>query len=278
MAPLKTNKKGKKSSITVALIQLRVFDGDKETNLKKYRELLDTNMAHLKHPPIDVIVLPELFNTGYAYEKYSTLAEEAGQGATFKSLQKTAIEYHSYVIAGYLEKHKEKFYDSVVVLNRSGKLVANYRKTHLFQSEREHFAEGNTFTLIDTDFGRIGVAICYELRFPEVARVLTLKGAKALFFPAAWPIPRVEHWKILGAARAIENQVFVVLANRVGAGTLYHYFGESMIIDPWGDIIAGAGEFEQVLFAKIEFELINKSREMITSLKDRRDELYTFKS
>ena len=276
MVPTETSNKNKKNVITVALVQLKVFDGDKKTNLSRYRKLLVTNMAKLEHPPVDIIVLPELFDTGYAYEKYSTLAEEVGHGISFKSLQETAIKYNSYVIAGYLEKYKEKFFDSVMILNRRGELVANYRKTHLFQSEREHFSEGNTFALIETDFGRIGVAICYELRFPEVARLLTLKGAKIIFYPAAWPIPRIEHWKILGAARAIENQVFIVLVNRVGAGTLYHYFGESMVIDPWGDIIAGAGEFERVVFAKIEFAFINKSRELITSLKDRRSDLYIF--
>ena len=255
---------------------MKVDDGNKVENLRRHRELLDKNMSILKYSSVDVIVLPELFDVGYAYDMYDTLAEELGHGDTFKALQKTAIEYNSYVIAGYLEKHKEKFFDSVMVLNRKGELVANYRKTHLFQSEREHFSSGDTFSLIDTDFGKIGVAVCYELRFPEVARALTLRGAKIIFYPAAWPIPRVEHWKILGAARAIENQIFVVLVNRVGSGSLYEYFGESMIIDPWGDIIVGAGEFERVIFAKIDLALIDVIREKITSLKDRRDDLYNF--
>ncbi len=268
--------KDDKKNITVALIQLSVDDGNKVENLKRYRELLDKNMKYLKQPIIDVIVLPELFDAGYAYEMYDVLAEEAGHGVTFKSLQRAAIDYNSYVIAGYLEKYNEKFYDSVMVLNRKGELIANYRKTHLFRSEKEHFSSGNKLSLIETNLGKIGVAICYELRFPEVARLLTLEGAKIIFYPAAWPIPRVEHWKILGAARAIENQVFVVLANRVGSGSLYQYFGESMIIDPWGDVLAGAGEFEQVIFAKIDLSLVEKAREKITSLKDRRADLYTF--
>jgi omega-amidase len=118
------------------------------------------------------------------------------------------------------------------------------------------------------------VMICYDIRFPELARTLALDGAKILFVPAEWPHPRLHHWRTLLMARAIENQMFVVSCNRVGTSGSTHFFGHSLIIDPWGEIIAEGAEHEEIITAALDLTEVDKVRGRIPVFEDRRPELY----
>jgi omega-amidase len=121
---------------------------------------------------------------------------------------------------------------------------------------------------------KAGASICYDIRFPEQARTLSLLGAKILFVAAEWPHPRLHHWRTLLMARAIENQMYVVACNRVGNTAIDSFFGHSMIIDPWGEIIAEGGEREEIVTARIDLTLVDHVRNRIPVFEDRRPELY----
>ena len=137
------------------------------------------------------------------------------------------------------ELRGDKVYKSAIILGPEG-IIRSYSKTHLFRLMNEHkyFTPGNTCDVFQTSFGRIGLVICYDIRFPELARGAALKGARILFVPAEWPYPRVSHWEFLLKARAIENQMFVVASNRVGSDKKNIFFEHSMVLDPAGETIA----------------------------------------
>jgi len=256
--------------VVIAIVQMEVKDGSKEDNLNKAKRLI----SKIERFEPNFIVLPELFDAGYDFKKYPELANEIDKHDTVKKLSEIAEELGSYIIGGVLEKYNDKYFDTAVVINPEGKLQYVYRKIHLFQEETKYFSHGNKIDVIDTKFGKIGVEICYEVRFPEISRIMAFKGAKIIFAPAAFPYPRVEHWKQMIIARALENQIFFVGVNRVGPGISKTYFGESMIVDPWGDIILGAGEFENALAVKINLDLVEHVRNIITSFKDKRLDVY----
>ena len=159
----------------------------------------------------------------------------------------------------------------------SGSLAGTYRKTHPFKNENQYFSRGNSLepiTLKKRNL-KIGFEICYELRFPEVARKLVLAGSDLLVTAAAFPNPRSEHWKTLARARAIENQIPHIACNRIGAAPDCSYFGNSMIIDAWGEVKADAGNRECVIVYDLDLSGKDEIRKMIPVFEDRRTELYS---
>jgi predicted amidohydrolase len=133
---------------------------------------------------------------------------------------------------------------------------------------------GNKALLCDTSIGKMGVLICYDIRFPELARRLTLEGAEMLVVPAEWPHPRLDHWRTILKARAIENQLFVMAANRCGKQGMVRFCGNSMIVNPLGEVISEAGEREEAITAEIDLSIVTKYRKDMPALKDRRPEVY----
>ena len=161
-------------------------------------------------------------------------------------------------------------------------MAAHYRKVHLFTlfGEQKHVEAGERIVTADTALGRIGCSVCYDLRFPELFRKCALDGAVIQVLPAAFPHPRLAHWRTLIQARAIENQSYFIATNQCGVeghGSSVgetHYFGHSMVVDPWGEITLEADESEGVHFVEIDIAKVAKTRTALTALKDRRPELY----
>ncbi|RME35455.1 MAG: carbon-nitrogen family hydrolase, partial [Deltaproteobacteria bacterium] len=166
------------------------------------------------------------------------------------------------------------FNTSYVVDN--GEVAGSYRKLHLFSVMREDrfLAAGNEAVIVDTSVGRLGLAICYDLRFPELFRKLALGGAEIICLPAEWPKPRQEHWRTLLRARAIENQMFVAACNCCGIQGKLDFFGMSLLIDPWGDVLAEGGETDTVIRADFDLAKMHAFREQIPCFNDRRPEIY----
>lgn len=263
--------------IKVLGIQLYPKIGDKESNLRKIEYFVKQNSWFKP----DLIVLPEVFNSGVGYSHFHALSEFIPDGSTTELMSSLASEHKTNIVAGsYIEKCSDgKFKNSCVVFNRSGNIIGKYHKIHMFSyfgsKESEYITPGNSCAVVETDIGKIGLSICYDLRFPELYRTLTYNGAELIICPAAWSYPRLEHWLILNRARAIENQVYFISVNQTGkSDNSRENLGHSMIIDPWGSVLASSGEEEGVIMAEIDLDIINKTREKFPVLNDRNLEAY----
>lgn len=256
----------------VSIIQMRVIDGDVQTNiahgLKLVREVAGSS---------DFIVLPELWTTGYDFGAVMKYAEGEGRGRSNELLRAVAEEYGVYIVSSAPLKESGKLYDAAFLIGPDG-IIGAYRKIHLFRpyGEDKVFTAGDELGYFSTPFGGVGVAICYDLRFPELFRLLTMKGARVIFVPASWGAPRALQWKTLLRARAAENQVFMVGVNRVGESkaTGEHYSGNSAVYDPFGFELAHSEESEQVLTVNVDLRTVDKIREMLPIWHDRRTDLY----
>jgi omega-amidase len=242
----------------IAAIQIDIEPGNKEKNLASAIEKIEEAISN----KANIICLPELFNTGFLLEEMHNIAEEP-QGDTIKILSSIAKEQNVNILAGSIAvKEEAHLFNTSYVINSKGNIAGTYRKIHLFplMNEDKYFTHGNKLTIARLESCMVGLMICYDIRFPEIARLLALKGSELLFVPAAFPKPRLNHWKILLQARAVENQFYVVGVNRVGSDKTGSYFGHSMIIDPWGEILCEAGENEEIIYGEIETNRINKVR------------------
>lgn len=262
--------------ISVAQIDVKV--GDSEANLKKMSEYVE----RAAEEKADVIVFPEMSDTGYLMSVIVQKAEKWDCGIVLQ-LQHLAKQYKIHIVAGLSERSGNKVFNAIASIDIKGKITAKYRKTHLVSVEpmveHKHLSRGNELIVAKVYNQLAGFMTCYEVRFPEIARCLTLAGATIIFLPAAFPLSRIQHWETLVAARAIENQVFVVAANRVGKdGPGLEFGGTSMIVTPYGEIITHASKSEETLVsADIDFGVIAEARAKMDLLKDRQPELYSKK-
>ncbi len=252
------------------LVQSHVKKGKPEINRGQMMKYL--NQALVEKP--DVIVLPELWNTGYTSEiKY--LSDKAGM-PTLNYLTTFAREHRVNVIGGSIADIIEgKLFNHSYVISRQGEVVASYSKIHLFglNNEKDYFVPGKTRCLFYLDDIPCGLMICYDLRFPELSRSLALDGARILFITAQWPRTRIEAWRFLVGARAVENQVYAVAVNRGGKEGEVS-FGGSMAVDPVGNILAEAGEEETLIKVDLDLKEVGENRKKIFYLKDRKPETY----
>ncbi|MBL4954674.1 carbon-nitrogen hydrolase family protein [Neobacillus sp. OS1-32] len=262
----------------VAIAQLTT-SAEKEANLSKAR----TYIAKAKSFGADVVILPEYF-MGLATPRNGILPVDLAEpldGPFVTALRQAAAENHIYVVCGVYESKigdEKRAYNTSVFINRSGELLHAYRKTHLYDAfnhkESDTIISGeNPYTIVETEFGKIGLMVCYELRFPEIARQFALQEAAILFVPAAWVYGTLkeDHWETLIRARAIENTMFVFGANQVGN----MYTGRSLIVDPMGVIVASGGEEETLILADIDVNRIERVREKLPSVRDRKPEFYS---
>ncbi|HEX9080419.1 MAG TPA: carbon-nitrogen family hydrolase [Desulfuromonadaceae bacterium] len=257
-------------TITAAAIQFNVKQGDVDANLAYVRTALTRAAAGGAH----LAVLPEMWSTGFAYKNLNDLALRT-QGVVDELLELSRSL--KLVICGSMpEPDGEGKVFNTVFLADNGRLAGVYRKMHLFSllGEDRAFAAGDSWLLADTSLGKVGVIICYDLRFPELSRRLAVEGARVICVPAQWPKPRQEHWRTLVRARAIENQLFVVACNACGPIGKLDLFGMSMIVDPKGDLLAEAGEEERELVAPLDMEVMDGWRAQIPCFNDRRPECY----
>jgi predicted amidohydrolase len=187
-----------------------------------------------------------------------------------------ANSHRIWVAGSMLEERAGKYYNTLAVYAPEGSLAAVYRKTHLFRlmQEEQYLASGPETAMVELPWGNAGLAICYDLRFPELFRGYALAGAQLMLIPAEWPNPRREHWRTLLRARAIENQCFVAACNRVGETNGAHFFGASAVISPWGETLVEAGEVETLITVSIDLAEAAAARKRIPVFEDRRTDLY----
>lgn len=260
--------------LQVSVLQMDIAIGEPERNFARLNELLRDAVA--SEPKPDVIVVPEMWNTGYALDRIQELADPNGE-RTKRTISAFCREHGVHVIAGSIaEKTGNDVRNTIYAFDRKGRENGSYSKIHLFRlmDEEKHLAAGDRLGELQLDGIQAGMMICYDIRFPELSRKLALQGAKVLFVPAEWPHPRLHHWRTLLTARAIENQMYVVACNRVGRSGTTDFFGHSMIIDPWGDVIAEGDEEERIIRGELDLSLVDKVRTTIPVFKDRRPELY----
>lgn len=262
------------SSWNIALIQSDIVLGEPRRNREKIGDAME-RAASLPAKP-DVIVLPEMWNTGYALTRIHQLADP--EGAESRAWISAFAKRHGiHVVAGSIARSEGgKVFNTMLVFDRLGEVAASYSKIHLFRlmEEEKYLAPGEQNVTFELDGTKAGASICYDIRFPELARTLSLKGAKVLFVPAEWPHPRLNHWRTLLTARAIENQMYVIACNRTGMSGKDSFFGHSLIIDPWGEIVSEGGEGEEIVIGTIDLSLADQVRGRIPVFDDRRPKLY----
>lgn len=259
----------------IAAAQISCSLGDIPANLSKIAEFA----KQAKDLGAELVVFPEMADTGYAM---STIREKAmpwTEGAV-PTLCRTAQELSLGIVCGVSERDRDAIYNSQVVIDRDGEIVAKYRKTHLFApapvAEHLCFKPGESLGHFKLDAFPMGLSICYDLRFPEVYRGLaTAHNTSVFVVSSAWPFPRLEHFRILCLARAIENQSYLVVANRVGTDNGVTFCGSSAIIDPSGSIVAVASsDREETIAAELSEDVLKTVRTAMPVFDDRRPELY----
>ncbi|WP_051321543.1 carbon-nitrogen family hydrolase [Chrysiogenes arsenatis] len=255
--------------IRLAIYQMDVVTADPRANYEKVA-------ATLARTPCDVLVLPELWSTGYCNKEFAELAPECD--AIEAKLAALSSQYHCTIIGTMLQQRGSAIYNHLTVWNK-GTLELVYDKIHLFTLLREekYLTPGGAIALSDTGvLGAYGVGICYDLRFPEMFRALSTNGAGALFLPSQWPLARVDHFRALCIARAIENQAYFISCNNVGSlHENMQFAGNSMVIDPWGNVLAeGSRNHEEVLCVEIDPTKSSEVRRIIPVFRDRRPECY----
>ncbi|WP_137596810.1 carbon-nitrogen family hydrolase [Paucilactobacillus kaifaensis] len=259
-------------TIKVGLAQTNVTFANPDANFKRVEEYV----RKAAEQEVDVVVFPEMWNTGYALNQLDQLADENGK-RTQQLLQSLASQYQLNIVGGSVAtKRNGHFYNTSYVVSDQGAVVSAYDKVHLFglMHEGEFITAGSDETSFELAQVPSTGVICYDIRFPEWLRTLSRHGAQVLYVSAEWPDVRVTQWELLVRARAIENQAFVVAVNRVGDDPDNHFNGHSLVVDPLGNIIAQAGEQEELKVASFDLESIEAVRGQIPVFKDRRPDLY----
>ena len=256
-------------SIKTAAVQFTIALGETEPNLRHVRQ----ELTRLAADGVRLAVLPEMWATGFAYKQLAELARQTG--GIVEELAALSRQHGMVIIGSLPEPHDGKVYNTAYVLD-NGELRGKYRKIHLFSlmQEDRSFDGGENWLLVETSVGRIGVFICYDLRFPELARRLAVEGAEILVVPGEWPKPRQEHWRTLLRARAIENQLFVVAANCCGLVGKLDFFGMSMIIGPQGEVLAEGGYEPAAIVANLDMAAMAAWRAQIPCFNDRKPACY----
>ena len=259
----------------IAAGQIACEVGDVAANVRK----LTAFAERAKAAGADWVVFPEMSDTGYVMPVIREKASRWSEGPVLE-LQRAARELSLGIIAGVSERTEACIFNSQVVIAASGEIVGRYRKAHLFSPApvEEHmcFAAGHELVTLALGAARVGLSICYDLRFPEFYRALAVnQQANVLVVSAAWPFPRLEHLRTLALARAIENQSYVVLSNRVGTDGSLTCCGSSAIIDPYGVVIAAASvDREELIYAEVSDEVLRAVRERMRVFDHRRPEVY----
>lgn len=256
----------------IALAQLDIQLGNPAENYQKAKRAIEEAASH----HADIVVLPEMWNTGYALDQLAELADENGQ-KTQQFLSELALKNQINIVGGSVAvRCGQSFFNTTYVYDQKGNLISSYEKVHLFglMNEDRYLKAGQK----ENHFELAGVPsasfICYDFRFPEWIRTVARYGTDILYFPAEWPSKRIKQWEIMLRSRAIENQAFVVAVNRVGTDLANSFNGHSLVIDPLGRIIHDAGEVEQVSYAVIDLAQLAQVRGPIPVFKDRRPSLY----
>ncbi len=259
--------------LTLALGQMDIVLGDARANL----QAVETMAVSAAEKGSRLLVLPELWGSGYKLECARDLADEIGTGL-FASMAALAREHRLAICGSLLEwdKASQQTYNTAVLVDSSGRLCGRYRKVHPIglMEEDKYLGSGDRAPVFNLPWCKGAMAICYDLRFPEQFRGYALNGAALVLLPAEWPQARIEHWRALLKARAIENQCFMIACNRVGADRANIFGGRSSVIDPLGNVLAESGTDPELLIVTIDLEMVDKTRKDFPVLHDRRPEVY----
>ena len=259
--------------LTLALAQIDIILGDKAANLARVESLI----ARAADAGADLVLFPELWTTGYDLPRAAELAEPIPDGPTARQLRAWAAAYGLWIGGSMLERVEEgRMFNAATLFGPEDQTLGPYRKIHRFgpMAEDRWLEAGCEPGLFDPPWGKTGVAICYDLRFPELFRAYALAGARLILLPSEWPHPRLHHWRTLVQARAIENQCFVAAVNRTGRDRDNVFCGHSMVVGPWGDILAEAEETPDLLIVDFDLAEADTARQRIPILDDRRPECY----
>ncbi len=255
---------------------------DKEENLQKALQRMKEGINEY-HP--DLIVLPEMFNTPY-HNSYFADFSEPEDGPAVKELRMFAKMNQILLIAGSIpERSRSKIYNTSYIFDQFGKILGKHRKVHLFDidipgqitfRESEVLTRGDNITVINTSFGKIGVAICYDVRFPELFIEMDKQGAEIIIVPGAFNLTTgPAHWKLLMRSRALDNQAFIMAVSPArDLQAPYHAYGHSMVVDPWGTTLKELDEKEGFLYCEIDLEERLRIRQELPVRKNRRKDLY----
>ncbi|AEF94522.1 Nitrilase/cyanide hydratase and apolipoprotein N-acyltransferase [Desulfotomaculum nigrificans CO-1-SRB] len=268
-------------SLKLGLCQIPVSK-DKTRNLQMAR-------AAVKEAVLagsQLVALPEMFNCPYDNKYFAQYAEEFPQGETLQMLSHLARAESVYLVGGSLpEREANRLYNSCFIFGPQGELLARHRKVHLFDidipggisfRESDTLTPGDQITTFNTPFCRVGVAICYDIRFPELTRLMALQGIKLLILPAAFNMTTgPAHWELTMRARALDNQIYVAAVSPArDERASYVAYGHTMVADPWGNVIAQSAEKPQVLTVDIDLARLADIRAQLPLLKHRRADIY----
>ena len=267
--------------IKIAAIQMSTV-ADKMENVRTVK----TYLEKIKDENPDFVILPEMFCCPYQTENFPIYAEKEG-GPVWQQLSGYAKQYGIYLIGGSMpEKDAEgSVYNTSYIFDREGKQIGKHRKVHLFDidvkggqtfKESDTLTAGDSDTVFDTEFGKIGVMLCFDIRFPELSRMMVNDGAKVIFVPAAFNMTTgPAHWELSFRTRALDNQIYMVgcaPARDVSAG--YISWGHSIVTDPWGRVTGMLDENEGILLAELDMDYEEQVREELPLLKSRRKDIY----
>jgi omega-amidase len=241
----------------IELAQIDIQLGNKEVNIDKAIAIIEDSRA-------DLVLFPEVFTTGFDFDNIADLAEPL-DGRTIERISDVCKK--KIVAGSIIEYSNMRLYNTFVLIDDTG-VIGKYRKIHLFNREKDYFSAGEDISVITTNLGRIALATCYDIRFPELFRKFMSAEADIVLICANFPKSRKRHWEPLIKARAIENQFFVIACNRVGRDKLNEYPGRSMAVDPWGDVLTLGDNREEILRCNVHREKIKEIREGFPVLED----------
>ncbi|CEP16397.1 hypothetical protein [Parasitella parasitica] len=270
------------SAFKLALVQISI-GSDKSKNLERTRE----KIIEASRNGAQVVVLPECFNSPYGTNFFPEYAEPLKGGDSTKMLSAAAKEANVYLIGGSIPEREPsgKIFNTLTAYDPSGKMIAKHRKVHLFDidipqvitfKESDTLTEGDWLTHISTEYGKLGVGICYDMRFPEMATIAARKGCMAMIYPGAFNMTTGPlHWELLQRARAVDNQIYVAAcAPARDNNANYVAWGHSTVVDPKGNVVATCEEKETIVYADIDPEQIKSTRQYIPLYHQRRFDIY----
>ncbi len=268
------------AKLRVSLAQFDVQKGNPRANWTRVQQLV----AEANNQGAHIVVLPELWDIGYALDKAKDLSSSLS-GGLFSQVMALAKQHNIFILGSMIEKRGLGVCNTAAIVSPNRGVVGAYRKLHVFplMDEDKWITPGEAALTFDLPWGKSAVAICYDLRFPELFRRYAVEGAIITFMPAQWPHPRLEHFRTLVRARAIENQMYVVAVNRVGGDDYDHntesyatqFAGHSMVIDPWGETVIELGEGEGVYTIDVDLTAVEQIRHQMPVLTNRRPEHYS---
>lgn len=269
------------NKFNAALLQTMVYD-NKMKNIDNAVRMIEKASAE----GASLAVLPEMFCCPYENSYFRPFSEEEG-GPAWKAMSNAAEKYGIYIVAGTISALEgDKIYNTAYVFDRKGKQIAKHRKMHLFDidieggqyfKESDTFTPGNDVTVFDTEFGRMGVAVCYDIRFPELSRLMAAEGAQVIIAPGAFNMTTgPAHWELHFRGRAVDNQVYTIgVAPARDMDFSYHSYGNSIIVSPWGDVVGRMDEKEGYMLREVDLDDVRKVREQLPLLKHVRKDIYT---